>query len=156
MDKLHNKALQKLRSHLVKSINPDMELNDQMADERIFTKQMIEKIQSGQTQSARCRIMLDMLPQRGPNAYRIFLEYLRESGHKFVADTIEQKERELRYPNMVCSGPSTQGTTQGQNQGASIDVADISSTQKSEEDSAVDNDKNNQRKVSIVSPQQHQ
>ncbi|OWF53617.1 death domain-containing protein CRADD-like [Mizuhopecten yessoensis] len=120
MDEIHDKILRNLRSFLVKNIKPDEEIQDQISDERVFTKQMIERIKAQETPSERCRKMLDILPQRGPNAYDIFLEYLRKSGHGFVADRIIKTEQEYTYgTSLTCS----ESAAEGQNQSASIGVS---------------------------------
>lgn len=96
MEEIHRKALQKTRTKLVRDLDPSCELQDQLVSEHIFTPIMLEYIQAERTRSDRVRRLLDDLVRRGPRAYSVFLKCLRESGHEDLANSVEDKEYELR------------------------------------------------------------
>jgi len=61
---------------------------DQLIAKSIIVAEDYELIRSKPTSQQRARLLLDILPMRGPNAFRIFVEALREARYDWLADRL--------------------------------------------------------------------
>ena len=85
MEAVHRSALRKSRCDIIDMILNDTSKLDSILDYlsvngHIITDSMLEEIQSERTYRSRIRRLLDIIPKRGPRAYYLFLNCLKEHG----------------------------------------------------------------------------
>jgi len=61
---------------------------DQLYASSIIMPEDYELIRSKPTSQDRARLLLDILPTRGPNAFTVFLEALREAKYDWLVDKL--------------------------------------------------------------------
>lgn len=99
MHRVHKRALAKCRSKIVSDLTSESEFWDKLAEQEIFTAIMLEVIQAITVRPDKVRRLLDDLIRRGPTAYVKFLYCLDNSGHRHLADSIRDTEKEICNPN---------------------------------------------------------
>jgi len=65
---------------------------DHLVQNNIIVPEDHELIRSKPTSKDRARLLLDILPTRGPNAFSIFVQALREAKYDWLADKLESKQ----------------------------------------------------------------
>lgn len=64
---------------------------DQLIAHSIVVAEDYELICSKPTSQDRARLLLDILPMRGPNAFRVFVQALREANYDWLADRLSNQ-----------------------------------------------------------------
>jgi len=64
---------------------------DQLYASSIIMPEDYELIRSKPTSQDRARLLLDILPTRGPNAFTVFLEALREAKYDWLVDKLRSQ-----------------------------------------------------------------
>nr|XP_034313108.1 uncharacterized protein LOC117684562 isoform X1 [Crassostrea gigas] len=98
MEQIHKDALRLTRVALVTNLDVDI-IYDELLGSDIFTPLMMEYIKNERTRIDKVRRLLDDLVRRGSNAYHDFLEILRETRYKYLANEIVNNEEILRREN---------------------------------------------------------
>ncbi|XP_067302271.1 caspase-9 isoform X1 [Pseudorasbora parva] len=88
MDPKHRLILRRRRRDLVESLNPG-DICDGLLSKGIFTKDMIEEIQSKATRRDQARQLVTDLEMRGHQAFPAFMECLRETGQDDLAELLQ-------------------------------------------------------------------
>lgn len=96
MDQVHKETLLRTRVELVKDLDVNDEVCDELLSQDIFTELMIEYIVAEHTRMDKVRRLLDDLSRRGSNAYNGFLVALKKTGYDFLASKIVENEKIVR------------------------------------------------------------
>jgi len=64
---------------------------DQLIAKSIIVAEDYELIRSKPTSQERARLLLDILPMRGPYAFHIFVQALREANYDWLADRLSNQ-----------------------------------------------------------------
>ncbi|XP_061163366.1 caspase-6-like [Saccostrea echinata] len=93
MDDKDRRTLQVNRTYLVKNIaNPD-DIAEELFSNEIFTEGMKDEIEVEKLREKKVRKLLDILPRRGPEAFKIFLNVLVDTQNKHVAEHINSGQK---------------------------------------------------------------
>ena len=84
MEDKHRTILRDYRPKIVKDLEPNNILPDLG---RVFTVNDDEEIKAQSTRQRRCEKLLEILPRKGPNAFKVFVEALKEEA-KHLADVL--------------------------------------------------------------------
>jgi hypothetical protein len=87
MEKKHEEALRKNWVFLMDNLIMDGVLDSMMSKET-FTSGMVEEVSVKQTRKDKATQFLFTLIRRGPHAFDLFLEALRENSQDFIADQL--------------------------------------------------------------------
>lgn len=87
MEKRHQEALRKNWVYLMDNLILD-DLLDLMQEREIFTANMAEEVSVKQTRKDKATHFLFTLIRRGPKAFDMFIEALRETDQSFIADQV--------------------------------------------------------------------
>jgi len=87
MDRRHRNNLRRCRQKIVEDLDV-RDIVDKLIEAGVIDEECHEKIEAEVTVKARARRLLDTLPTRGPRAYGVFLEGLRES-YGWLAEELE-------------------------------------------------------------------
>lgn len=87
MEKRHQEALRKNWIFLMDNLILD-DLLDIMQEKEIFTTNMAEEVNVKATRKEKATHFLFTLIRRGPKAFDIFIEALRETDQGFIADKV--------------------------------------------------------------------
>lgn len=90
MDLAQRTALRKCRVKLVNDLMVE-EMFDSVESRALFTPIMLECIKAKESRPEKVRTMLDYLQRRGPDAFDIFIQCLRETAHQHVASYLLQE-----------------------------------------------------------------
>ena len=90
MDALHRNNLRYCRSRIVEDLNV-VDIIDHLIENDVVDEETQERIMGERTRKAQARALLDSLPSRGPGAYKVFLESLREN-YSWLAEDLENKD----------------------------------------------------------------
>ena len=90
MDISHRNNLRYCRQKIVEDLNVE-DIIDHLIENDIVDDEIRERIFSEKTKRAQARSLLDILPTRGPAAYKCFLESLREN-YSWLVEELETKE----------------------------------------------------------------
>ena len=91
MENTHRNNLRHCRQKIVDDLDV-RDVLDTLIENEILDEENHEKILSEKTRRAQTRSLLDTLPTKGPRAYSIFLDSLREN-YSWLAEEIETKEK---------------------------------------------------------------
>jgi len=64
---------------------------DHLHQDFIITPEDYERICNKETSQDRARLLLDILPTRGPKAFGIFVQALQEAGYDWLADKLTKQ-----------------------------------------------------------------
>ena len=84
MEDKHRTILRDYRPNIIKDLEPNNILPDLG---RVFTVNDDEEIKAQSTRQRRCEKLLKILPRKGPNAFKVFVEALKEEA-KHLADVL--------------------------------------------------------------------
>lgn len=88
MNDRHKRCLSKCRLALARGLDLS-EVTQFLVQENILTDRMVEKIESKCTRFGQNVAFLNLLPTRGPTAYKKFIDGLKETEQKYLADMLE-------------------------------------------------------------------
>ncbi|XP_003700960.2 uncharacterized protein LOC100880336 isoform X1 [Megachile rotundata] len=91
MIKLHQSILKRLRSNIVADIDVYNGIIQPLKSEYILKPQDIAQIEAGISKQEKAEILLDILPNRGPNAFSIFREALQHH-YEWLSDDLGKME----------------------------------------------------------------
>ncbi|XP_023327782.1 apoptotic protease-activating factor 1 [Eurytemora carolleeae] len=94
MERNHKNSLKKSRQQIVDDLDVN-DVFDVLLQNDIFSDDIVERIKAETTRKDKARRLLDILPSRGPQAYPVFLEALREN-YRWLVDTLENGDRDAR------------------------------------------------------------
>ncbi|XP_062607321.1 caspase-6-like [Saccostrea cucullata] len=99
MDDTDRRTLQVNRTYLVKNIaNPD-DIAEELFSNEIFTEGMKDEVEVEKLREKKVRKLLDILPRRGPDAFKIFLNVLVDTQNKHVAEHINSGQKVPYVPH---------------------------------------------------------
>jgi len=87
MQRADAERLRTNRVDIVADLDVDKVL-DQLFAHSIIVAEDCERIHSKPTSQDRARLLLDILPTRGPNAFRVFVQALREARYDWLANKL--------------------------------------------------------------------
>ena len=90
MDITHRNNLRFCRQKIVEDLNV-LDVIDSLIEKDIVNEEDQEKILSEKTRKAQVRSLLDTIPLRGPRAYSIFIESLKEK-YSWLVEELESKD----------------------------------------------------------------
>ena len=90
MDITHRNNLRFCRQKIVEDLNV-LDVIDSLIENDIVNDEDQEKILSEKTRKAQVRSLLDTIPMRGPKAYSVFIESLREN-YCWLVEELESKD----------------------------------------------------------------
>lgn len=91
MDEKDKRSLVQCRTKLIR----DLEVNPvllQLFEAGILTADQVEKISCNDTSGRKNRALIDILPKRGPTAFKFFLEALINTGQRHLNDILANKQ----------------------------------------------------------------
>ncbi|KAK3105001.1 hypothetical protein FSP39_014925 [Pinctada imbricata] len=91
MNEDDRKILQRNRTYIIKNIHNIDDVNSQLFEHEVFSEGMRDEVEAEGTKEKRIRKLLDIVPRRGPTAFRSFIQVLVDTDNSHVADTL--------YPN---------------------------------------------------------
>ena len=81
--------------HYWPNIGKDLEPNNILPDlGRVLTVKDDEEIKAKSTRQERCDKLLEILPRKGPNAFKVFVEALKHEAPHLASDLIEAGNNE--------------------------------------------------------------
>ncbi|XP_061662426.1 death domain-containing protein CRADD [Syngnathoides biaculeatus] len=106
MGPVHREVLRKLRVYLCEELLVSDGVLPFLYQEDILTAAQLDDILAESTERKRCRKLLDLLPNRGPDAFRCFLAALDDFG--WVRQRLLREELDVRtgIESGIGSGPS--------------------------------------------------
>lgn len=87
MEDRDRRKLQQNRLALLTDLEA-LEILDYLYQEKVLSEDDCERIRVKETRNDRCRLLLDMLPSKGPKAFRCFVSAL-ETKYDFLADLLK-------------------------------------------------------------------
>jgi len=97
MENSHRNNLRHCRQKIVDDLDVK-DVLDTLIENEILDEESHDKILSEKTRRAQTRSLLDTLPTKGPRAYSVFLDSLREH-YSWLAEEIESKEESGKKEN---------------------------------------------------------
>ena len=91
MEDKHRTILRCYRSNIRKDLEPNNILPDLGS---VLTVKDEEEIKAKSTRQERCDMLLEILPRKGPNAFEVFEEALKEEAAHLASDLIEAGKKE--------------------------------------------------------------
>ena len=91
MEDKHRTILRHYRPNIAKDLEPNNILPDLG---RVLTVKDEEEIRSKCTRQERCYMLLDVLSRKGPNAFKVFVEALKEEASHLASCLIEAGNKE--------------------------------------------------------------
>ena len=86
-----------LRDDYRPNIIKDLEPNDILPDlGRVLTVNDDDEIKAQSTRQRRCEKLLEILPRKGPNAFKVFVEALKKEAPHLADDLMEAGNKEDR------------------------------------------------------------
>ena len=95
MEESHRKLLQKLRLKISRNINV-RRVTESLFSGGILEENDREEIFAEITTEYKALCLLDLLPRNGSQAFPVFMEALRDSGSRFVANAIQLELSSMR------------------------------------------------------------
>ncbi|XP_044179741.1 uncharacterized protein LOC122961199 [Acropora millepora] len=86
MEDTHRTILRDFRPNIIKDLEPNNILPDLG---RVLTAKDDEEIKAQSTRQGRCEKLLEILPRKGPNAFKVFVEALKKEAPHLADDLIE-------------------------------------------------------------------
>lgn len=78
MEERHRELLRAQRLHLCEQLVVDETIVQYLYQENILTESQVEEIQSQKSNKNKTLMLLSVLPNRGPNAFNVFLQSLEQ------------------------------------------------------------------------------
>ena len=91
-DSNHRTILRNYRSKIVKDLEPNNILPDLVS---VLTVKDDTEIKAQSTRQGRCEQLLEILPRKGPNAFKAFVEALKEEAPYLASDLIDAGNNRL-------------------------------------------------------------
>ena len=88
MDDEDRRSLQISRSFIVKNIENIEDITEELFSRDVFTESMKSDVEVLDTKDKKVRKFLDILPRRGPKAFGIFLDVLKETKNEHIIDKL--------------------------------------------------------------------
>ncbi|XP_061617769.1 death domain-containing protein CRADD [Phyllopteryx taeniolatus] len=109
MDPVHKEVLRKLRVYLCEELLVSDAVLAFLYQEDTLTAAQLDDILAESTERKRCRKLLDLLPNRGPEAFRCFLAALDDFG--WVRQRLLHEELDVRSGTETANGPRASPTS---------------------------------------------
>ena len=92
MEQKHHTILHDYQSMIIRDLEPNNILPDL---NRILTEKDEEEIKAQSTRQKRCLTLLEILPRKGPNAFKVFVEALKEEAPHLASALIQAGNNRL-------------------------------------------------------------
>ena len=92
MEKKHRNFLRHYRQNIVKDLEPNHILSDLGS---VLTEKDDAEIKAQSSRQGRCEQLLEILPRKGPNAFKVFVEALKKEAPHLASDLIEAGNKEV-------------------------------------------------------------
>ena len=92
MEKKHRNFLRHYRQNIVKDVEPNHILSDLGS---VLTAKDDAEIKAQSSRQGRCEQLLKILPRKGPNAFKVFVEALKKEAPHLASDLIEAGNKEV-------------------------------------------------------------
>ncbi|KAK2582333.1 hypothetical protein KPH14_004670 [Odynerus spinipes] len=106
MERLHQNILKHLRQKIVDDMDVYNGVISPLTAKYILKKEDVEQIEAGTSNEHRAKILLDILPKRGPNAFDAFREALRHHYRWLSEDMDKLESRETCKDEVIYSAES--------------------------------------------------
>lgn len=105
METAQRNALRKCRVRLVNDLMVE-EMFDSIESRSLFTPIMLECIKAKESRPEKVRTLLDYLQRRGPDAFDVFIQCLRESSHSHIVNYLQQTYLDLKNGPQNMNSPA--------------------------------------------------
>ena len=92
MEKKHRNFLRHYRQNIVKDLEPNHILSDLGS---VLTAKDDAEIKAQSTRQGRCEQLLEIIPRKGPNAFKVFVEALKKEAPHLASDLIDAGNNRL-------------------------------------------------------------
>lgn len=98
MNDKHRSILRRNRPKIVKDLQQPHIIADYLMANSILLESMVSEVYAKDTRENKVRHLIDMIPKRGPNAFKIFIESLQQAGECELAKLLDPECEYIQQP----------------------------------------------------------